>query len=310
MRRVGAAVFPEEPPGEPGGDAIPEIRRPIEAGTVFPDHLGAGTGDVDVEDAAARALPTVRMRLAGGVKDQRGWSAGPRLPSAGLLVLAFDDEVEERIVVSMKRDVEVRRVDGLGECEAGDLEAPPRLSVELAGREFGRHGNPRDVGRRRCRIVSRPAETPNGPAEAGRSARGKRTATDPAARWLLYSNFVGFRRTFGAEGKKSGRSGGWWSGHPLSRRDGLADRGASASGCNARRRGGPCGRRDNRGRCGSPRGSIRPPRRTAPASGGPGPGSGRFRRGTLVAGLGGRPMDLLRLAETSLQRQGSAPRKM
>ena len=183
-----------------------------------------------MKDATSRVEPAISVRLAGGVEDQGGRAAGPRLPSANLLVPALDDVVEKRIDMSVNRDFEVRGVNGLGECETGDFETPQRLSVELAGCEFGRHVNPRD-GVSSAMPHRVPTRRDSGwpgrgrPLGAAGRAGRERPIRGAAMVTLLQLRRIP-KRTFGAEGKKSATVRGRRSGHPPSRRDGLADRGA------------------------------------------------------------------------------------
>jgi hypothetical protein len=73
----------------------------------------------------------------------------------------------------MHRDVEIRRVIGLGEREARDLESALGVSEKSSGRKFGRHGYPCEYTRRRFRTTSsgRPAMTETDTASMSESAR-------------------------------------------------------------------------------------------------------------------------------------------
>ena len=95
--------------------------------------LSARLGDLDVEGASARPGPSVGMRLTGRVEHQGGRTVAVRPAPAGFLARALDHEVEKRVGMSVRRDIEARRVSRFAERQAIDLEAASRLPEERPG---------------------------------------------------------------------------------------------------------------------------------------------------------------------------------
>jgi hypothetical protein len=81
---VQTPIFLVKPLGEPGPDPADNFGRPVGHRRMLTDDLGAGAGNVDVEDPAAGRSPAVRVWLSRRVECEGRGDAGPGRPPANL----------------------------------------------------------------------------------------------------------------------------------------------------------------------------------------------------------------------------------